>query len=240
MTIKFLGSPKSLRSKLLEERPPWLVFEQKIENAEELLDICAQIGTPVIDSIVKDGSIISTQYVQAVAINGARRYTSDKFFRISATSNRFDLHTDCASSRHPPRYVFLHCVQPASKGGVSLLSSVAEKLNHLPLQLIVDLKETVYRFGHGMEPVLSEESGKTKIRFNLYENVKYDINNMKRKDPRRWLILTQFLFFAKKFSSTVYLRRNQCLIIDNWRSLHGRSSFSTDSNRLLLRARINL
>ncbi len=148
-------------------------------------------------------------------------------------------HSEAYEFDIPPRYVLLACREPDKFGhGLTVLSDMHHFLTTLKsseLQFITT-KKYLFHSNSGLQKKgfyresLSSIYDKEKRIFRYsYNNMSYDMHDEKTKN-----ILSKIKDYYINNSSTILLKRNQFIIIDNYRMLHGRTSF-LDPNRWLER-----
>lgn len=134
----------------------------------------------------------------------------------------FPLHTDMAHWCVPPRCLMLRCIQPDIRVKTTILPSkvVLEDEDE------IDVKRSLFRPRHRLEERLTV--------MRLYEDGKF------RWDP---VFIEPLNALARELSERVRTRiqktrpieisldhRGECLIIDNWAVLHGRTSVEDESS----------
>jgi alpha-ketoglutarate-dependent taurine dioxygenase len=159
---------------------------------------------------------------------------------LSSTADEFPLHTDDSFAPAPARFVLMHCWQAdASGGGQSWVAHVDAVLAIAPPDLIERLASSPYTTPYGSALVLQRDAQNAwRLRFNLRDMIGFAklrfqvISEQKRKD------LTAFGELAMQCVKRISLERGDCIVVDNHRVLHGRSSFDAKSGRLIKRLRI--
>jgi alpha-ketoglutarate-dependent taurine dioxygenase len=155
---------------------------------------------------------------------------------LSASNLVFPLHTDCSYLDKPADVVTLYCVQNSESGGESLLLNINKIIPLLPhdcLQLLLAPKFRIYSKEY---PIL-EQSGPLYL-------VRYSIDEMLSSYPepeheslRSTLEPLHNLLNDSSHYITTKLQPNDCLLVNNRTSLHGRHAFELNSKRVFLRAR---
>jgi alpha-ketoglutarate-dependent taurine dioxygenase len=162
---------------------------------------------------------------------------------LSTSADDFPLHTDDTFARSPVRSVLMHCWQAdAAGGGVSRVAHVADILAGLAPATVERLRLPDFPSPFGPAPVLFEpEAGDHAgpcIRFNHRDFVSYGERYGPALAPDQLAALDQVLAAANACVREMMLSREDCLVVDNRRVLHGRSAFSPRSGRLLKRLRV--
>jgi alpha-ketoglutarate-dependent taurine dioxygenase len=156
---------------------------------------------------------------------------------ILSTSNLvFPLHTDCSYLEKPADVVTLYCIENAEHGGESLLVNVNEIVPHLPpgyAEFLLTEKFTVYSKAY---PVLEKEGGRYTVRFSPDEILASYPEGEKEAVKEKLKPLTYLLDNPAHYKM-VKLSPDECLIVNNRSSLHGRTAFEANSRRVFLRAR---
>jgi hypothetical protein len=162
---------------------------------------------------------------------------------LSTSADEFPLHTDDTFARSPVRSVLMHCWQAdAAGGGVSRVAHVADILAGLAPATVDRLRVPDFPSPFGLAPVLfAPEAGHGNapcIRFNQRDFVSYGERYGPTLAPDQLAALEQVLDAASRCVQELMLSREDCLVVDNRRVLHGRTAFSPRSGRLLKRLRV--
>lgn len=177
--------------------------------------------------VVEDGAV---QRVQDLARMARDRYGKSL---LSAGHAEFAPHSDEAFLAEPARWVLLHCWQPDPAGaGLSRLARRDEiwaLADRSARQLLTAL---ALPYPCGEFPVLDAQG---RLRFNRNDC-------LAAAAPARQAALATALaplqaLFAEAACSLA-LAAGDLLVIDNWRTLHGRDAFAAGSPRLLKRLRL--
>jgi len=142
------------------------------------------------------------------------------------TSDKLLLHTDRGtSSEIPPKYLLLYCEEASIDGGESILVDGYKVLNDLEnsnetlVEYFFSNNECIY--DNGCEKysgaVIDEFQGEYILRIYLDKRVV--------KDTFYYLNLEYFNTLLNKYKFEIVLKKNQALIINNWRFIHGRNKF---------------
>lgn len=148
----------------------------------------------------------------------------------------FPLHSDEAFAALPCRYVLLHCwrADPAG-GGVSLLATRER------IEALGDVDT-----GHALRslPLAYPFGQTTTLLPGLLRYNRSEIESLRQRrdlplppETRAWLDRFDALFAAA--AERVLLEPGDLLLIDNHRTLHGRTAFAAGSPRLLKRVRVD-
>lgn len=149
--------------------------------------------------------------------------------------SKLELHTDRSSERDPPNIVILACAEPASNGGISILSDSLPVINYMAKNHSAELdllySEDCY-FGNARTPyrILTRTSLGTVVRFRL-DNLGFYPRTM-------WAAIELFHQLLMRSDCRFHLRKDTMFVIDNHRVLHGRTEYSGD--RTVLRAHISI
>lgn len=145
------------------------------------------------------------------------------------STGEFPLHADTAHWPTPCHYIILGCVNPGDSGRATIL------LNASVLPFTDDevslLKTEPFRVSNGRKSFFAT------IRSNRSEFFRIDPGCMQPTSPRGYeaLALLSQEHWADSTLRFVW-SKGDILVIDNWRTIHGReSASSSDSNRELLR-----
>jgi len=159
---------------------------------------------------------------------------------LSTMAIAHHLHTDESFFEVPSRYVLLHCwhADPAG-GGDSLFSNIVAILDRLEPWAADACFRTNFEWRQVKAPILTPMPGRPwpKVRFNLREVL--DSHPGNGGDERARLVADHFSQAAAAAAVRVPMAAGDCIILDNWRVLHGRTPFSPGSPRLLKRVGVD-
>ncbi|PKL76116.1 MAG: hypothetical protein CVV27_11910 [Candidatus Melainabacteria bacterium HGW-Melainabacteria-1] len=150
----------------------------------------------------------------------------------------FPGHTDCADHAEPSDTVLLLCQQPAVSGGESFVAPLDEILKHLSLSDLLALQAPRFYFRYGYLPVLSASKGLHRIRYNrLMFEMFQPPEQLAELNP----LLDRLDQAIQAVAFHFRLTAGDCLILDNQRSVHGRTAFepAAESARLMKRVRLS-
>jgi len=178
----------------------------------------------------KNGSK-KNKYAEISAIPHATFYISSNLAQ--------PVHTDEAYTNCHPRYVGLHCLKEAEAGGVSIIVP----LSSLYQSLLTHFGDEVnLLFNKEAITVHGADGIKTKsILFKLKDNsIGISYTTVLKQMHCSKEVLRMFDFIAEYIHNPIHqqrfiLKKNQILIVDNCKVLHGRTAFIHDAGRLLHR-----
>lgn len=225
-------------------------FNVDIENIEEchekFLKISKLIGTPI-------GHDINNKIIWDIKSNPK----SVSFVKTySEHTHEAELHTDSQYSDYPEDYFGLLTIKKATcGGGISYLLSLKQILSDIRAlkngaEIERILSETDYPFivpnvfkkskGEGNEynygPILRENE--IRFRVDTFEKAIKLKGNLCTKDQIYAYKQLKKIILENENTQKFYLENKDLIFINNKTMLHGRSEF-TDSNRHLLRIRMN-
>jgi alpha-ketoglutarate-dependent taurine dioxygenase len=159
--------------------------------------------------------------------------------RYSFTNQQMDLHTDSTFDARPHELVAMQLVRVDPDGGDSLIAPVENVLAELDDEVKQILAEPNFPFGPGLFPILWQEHDAPNIRYyrSQIDSARENGGHMSERSLEALNSLdavlrradTVFHFHAEA-GETVYMH--------NTKVLHGRTSFSEHSDRLMYRLRI--
>lgn len=224
-----------------------LYFTDKIEQLSSLVDkngfaIFRANKTLSLLSIVQymrktfgpslKDSGIAKKYLARVAPN-----SSKKFYINSSLAQ--PLHTDEGYRKNFPHYTSLYCIEPDLNGGVSVLVDGRELIEHLRLRY----KELIAlafdnNFMH-LETAVGELS--KALLFHMpdgsvgisYSPILKQIHSS--ADGLRLISAVNEYIHDTRNQLRIKLRKNELLVMNNCRMLHGRTEFDANNQRLLVR-----
>jgi len=204
------------------EKEGWVLLQSAIgEDAEEsIITLARALGKPI-PSRPRNELIDKLQPVPA---SSARSFSLSRRHGAGA----FPFHTDTAHWRTPARFIVIGCVNPGAGGRATLLI----RMNDLGLD-----KQDKELLNSG---VFLVRNG----RASWYSTVLCRDQPFVRFDPACMIAATPLgdsasLMLQKRCAVCqpirIKWRKDDVLIIDNWKLLHGRESAVSDYDRVLLR-----
>ncbi len=224
---------ESLRARLAEQG--WLLVAGVpcwIGNTA-LLDLAATIGPikshgPYRGDLAREGESVNI-------IRALPEPIPDMSGKIMLSTMAIDhhMHTDESFFATPSRYVLLHCWRPdPAGGGLNTVADLADVLARLTDAERADCARLRYGWRGVEAPIVVAPpgGGPPRVRFNVREA------QCLERDPAAGDALAQrFAHAAEEAAVGLALGPGDCLVLDNWRVLHGRTAFAPDSPRLLKR-----
>jgi alpha-ketoglutarate-dependent taurine dioxygenase len=178
--------------------------------------------------------------------------SADPSAAVSVTARAFDLHTDGSGMLQPPGIVVLACVvaTPPGCGGESLLLSAEAVIDHLRTRAgdaaVAALAEPVHRTqvmlpsgAWAMRSVAITEHGPGGWGLRYRDSLVATLLTGKGLAPRNVRALAALREAVRSLEPTrVALNPGDVLVIDNRRTLHGRTAFDERHPRHLRRMKI--
>ncbi|MFK7824302.1 MAG: TauD/TfdA family dioxygenase [Oligoflexales bacterium] len=184
------------------------------------------LGEPVRDSGVED-----SLHTTIASVNQGRYFSNSCYTQ--------PLHMDDAHCHQIPRLITLHCVRPANKGGVSTLLKFAD-IEEQILPSYADVFEKLFD-----KNCLRIRGMKGELNRPLLEHLEEDYLGMAfpaileglSADARIEQLYREVYSYIHNPKNQIRfsMKPNEVLIIDNFRTFHGRTSFPASSSRLLYR-----
>lgn len=160
---------------------------------------------------------------------------------ISTRLGTADLHTDSAGTTDPEPKFALFCLNPANKGGDSVIVDSSIVLDALQAEHPIEYRQLfrerlLWRNGSNVfsRQLVWLDNGHRKIayRSDLIEPKGETQSGSKMSG----LVLFEKFISSSKYQQTIKLKADDFLLVDNQRILHGRTEFN-DISRHLLRIR---
>lgn len=201
-----------------------------------LLAIARALGTVSMHALPWRSGLVEEAGVQRVAALAST--PGDQFGKplLSAHHTTFPLHSDEAFAARPCRYVLLHCWQADPDGGGQSLLATRQRIEALA-DAATRHALLAERFDYPCGP--SVTLAPALMRYNRQE-----VEGQQRRhyghllaETQPWLDRLDAAFLAA--AEHVSLAPGDLLIVDNHRTLHGRSAFAAGSPRLLKRVRVD-
>ena len=148
---------------------------------------------------------------------------------LVTSDKELDMHTDHSKAK----YIIWHCLKQTSIGGYSLVLDTKKVLQKLSkkekqeLEKIQLFEHKIFKDDLESYPMLSKVNGKNKMYYSFW------FINSKNKDNKVFLKFKGIVDEMEKIK--IRLNKNDVLIIDNGRMLHGRTEILGNKNRHLKR-----
>lgn len=135
--------------------------------------------------------------------------------------DEFPFHTDLAHWYVPPRYLFLRCAVPAPDVETKLIDS---------RDICGDIEASILSRSH-FKPRKRLDRAANLLKVKQGEIFRWDSIFIEpaNSNAEELKLKIQYAISSAKYISLNLDRNGQCLLIDNWRMLHGRSAVSTKS-----------
>jgi alpha-ketoglutarate-dependent taurine dioxygenase len=203
----------------------WVVLPGvlKEDHERKLLDMAQAFGEPV----ASRPSGPRVDRLAPVTANHSHPRSLSRVFGMGV----FPLHTDTAHWPIPARFVLLACVSPGRAGRKTLLLSISD----------LSLEPEEHRLL--LSGVFLVRNGKN----SFYASVLSVDRPFIRLDPgcmspatsegsRAWEMISRKTQHARP--TAVIWQPGDVLVIDNWRTLHGREAANGDEDRLIIRVMV--
>jgi alpha-ketoglutarate-dependent taurine dioxygenase len=238
-TITFANTPAFFvrLHKLTDTEDAILVRHLPLDNAV-LVRLARRLGPLSSAGIGTNKAVVEDQYVHRIS-NSFSIADEQGYPIISTTSDAFPLHTDCFFHFAPIPFVILHCWIPSDGGGVTLLSSVDDIVGELSQSTIRHLQECFVYTPYGSVPLLLKDGHSYRIQYNRHHINKFSSFYNKEYSDHELGLFDLLDHVALRVSMCTALSKEDCLIINNQRCLHGRTAFPVTGSRLLKRILID-
>lgn len=145
----------------------------------------------------------------------------------------FPMHTEAAYWREPARYVFLFCVTPGRGRRPTVLLDITPRLSSQEVALLATELWVVGRTRHPfIAPVLDFVRSRPRLRFDL------ECMKPAQRRSRSEVLLRRLVESEERVQ--IEWKRHDLLIIDNFRTLHGRGvADAPDPDRHLRRVLVS-
>lgn len=216
----------------LATAPHGVIVTQMPDQADHqpLLALAQALGTPLQEAHNLDGGPVCEVRVEKG--EGLIAYANTPYY--------FPAHTDLAELASPPAGVLLHCIRPATQGGDSFVIPVAELVDELSHAARKLLSQPCALLREAFLPVLWQSpQGDWCMRYNrMMTELSRRIQGLE-SDPMT-AVWDQLDSLISEKIHPFALQAGDCLILDNHRTLHGRTAFVDNGQRLLKRVRLNI
>ncbi len=204
---------------------------------DQSLEILASMFGAIRDPGVGMSSALRNEGIYTVQVRNAGKGILDDFGNViySSTSDPFELHTDAYNSNIPPRYVLLRRTDSSTESPLSMVADGRDALSPLDVPAQVVLRQPSFPSANGLVPIVISTTAGTNIRFNSAEIGRWQVPCGVSLSVDAVQAISAFLSATRRSLRKFVLRQFECLILDNWRMLHGRSALSTTSTRTVQR-----
>jgi alpha-ketoglutarate-dependent taurine dioxygenase len=199
-----------------------------------LLGIAEDLGAVIEPGVgmergAHDGRIYSVE-----ARDGAGQRDRHGNLILSTTTAKFPLHTDGYNRADPPRYVLLMRADRSNDQTESFTCDAFAAIGDLPRDTVEVLKRPFFPSARGSVALIDRSNGTDRLRFNRHEIDNWSAHNgvLEKYAARAVDALEGALIRQQKSFRIEY---GQCLVLDNWRFCHGRTTIAAGSKRVLRR-----
>ena len=194
------------------------------------LEVASDVGTIIDLDVLLPGSGIPT--VQRLTPREESEALESRYSGVFGLSE-FPLHTDLAHWAMPPRYFMLRCIRGASDVTTRLLpaSAVVGAVGDTILRRALVKPRRASRHGNaGLLPLLFFSGQTNGLRWDSLfltpmNTAAHDVMDFMTGNEGTWSELKEI----------VLVRPGDTLIVDNWRTLHGRSDAAAGRKRIIER-----
>lgn len=149
--------------------------------------------------------------------------------QISSSSKKeLEMHTETAFHQWLPQYVFLLCLRGDENAGTTFVD-IVELLSNLSPDDVEILHSDIFTTSIDMS-FLSDSQTDSSITLSILKNnassIRYDKNLMRSSNPEGQAVLDKIARLTEELKYTVYLQAGQMAVIENWRTIHGRTVFT--------------
>ncbi len=201
-----------------------------------LLAVARALGTVSLRALPHRSGLVESEGVQRVAALASP--PADQFGKplLSGHHAAFPLHSDEAFAIRPCRYVLLHCWSADPEGGGQSLLARRERIEALADAAILNGLLSL-RLDYPCGPSSTLSAGL--MRYNRLEVEGHGQRRQGRLEAQTQEWLDRFDATFAVAAESVTLAPGDLLIVDNHRTLHGRTAFAAGSPRLLKRVRVD-
>ncbi|MGK7897246.1 MAG: TauD/TfdA family dioxygenase [Xenococcus sp. (in: cyanobacteria)] len=223
-------------STALENHPHFVVVNgyPAIDDRENL----TSLGQAICDVNSSPEKVSFTR----VRINQTKANFDSTATRYSRTHLPLIPHTDSSYNLKPHEVVAFQCIVSDETGGESIIIPVEDILEKIDSNCLELLHDRVYPFEEDSYPIIFGESGDEHIR---YYRAQIDrtiglTGKLLSEQHRNAIDQLDNLLQSTELGNRVHLQPGQIIFAHNTKVLHGRTGFSPESDRLLLRIRLHI
>jgi hypothetical protein len=226
-------------AKTLTQRATYIVTDYPVQTNDALFTYAAElkIGRPDVRAAFPERPPLM-HLVQELPTPKLNQFGHKM---LSTTNGFFPLHTDEYYHNKPSRFVLLLCITPADDGGTTLVAHIDDIVSDLDAPTRSALMQPVFPTQVGPKPILEETADGWYMRFNELEirRAKDFTGTRNRPLPKESIAaIIAMREAAERHIRRYDLKAGDCLVIHNYRTLHGRTEFSGKARRLMRRVRI--
>jgi len=232
----FISNVKSFVS-----NPGCLIIENFDSDLEKglLQNLAKSLGKISLSGINVSGNVLEDGFIHRVEVKEEALKDKSGYNILSSTAEVFPCHTDDYFSENPVDVVILHCVIPDEFGGESIIAYLKNILDFLATKTIKILSQQTFPSHFGKVSILEKDINGYKIRYNRLEIERASKITGISLNEKQITALDHLDNAINKTQIIFKLKKNDCLVLNNKKLVHGRTAISKDSNRLLRRVRIN-
>ncbi|MGK7884100.1 MAG: TauD/TfdA family dioxygenase, partial [Crocosphaera sp.] len=215
-----------------------------IENRSNLINLSQAIRGIASGKLISEINFKNQDKVSftQVRIDEKKARAQTHVTQYSRTHQPLSAHTDSSYLSHPHELVAFQCIVKAETGGLSIMIPVEDILKKIDREVLALLKAPVYPFGDEPFPIIYGEPGHEKIRYyrsQIEQMLEKGAEPLSSEYLSAMETLDQVLQQTDEFPQ-FQLQPGQMLFMNNTKVLHGRTGFSTESDRLLYRVRVHI
>jgi alpha-ketoglutarate-dependent taurine dioxygenase len=154
---------------------------------------------------------------------------------LSTTASEFPLHTDGYNRAEPPRHVLLMRADRSNDQTESFTCDASAAVGDLPEDAVEILKRPLFPSAKGPVALLDRSNGIERLRFNRHEIDNWSKHGFGMLEEPAVRAITALEGELSRRKESFLIEPGQCLLLDNWRSCHGRSALTVGSKRVLRR-----
>jgi hypothetical protein len=227
--------------KFYVSNPGCLIVENLNSDLEQghLQNLAKSLGKISLSGVNVPGNVLEDGFIHRVEVKDEPLKDKSGYNILSSTAEVFACHTDDYFSENPVDVVILHCVIPDEFGGESIIAYINNIIDILDKNTIEILSQPTYPAHFGKVSILEKDNNEYKIRYNRLEIERASEITGISLNEEQLNALDKLDNAINKARIIFKLKKNDCLILNNKKLVHGRTSISKGSNRLLRRVRIN-
>lgn len=173
-----------------------------------------------------------------VRVDGDTAKKKDDVTRFSRTNQALAPHTDSSYLADPHELVAFHMIETGDGGGETTIVPVEALLEVLLAKTQARLRDAIYPFGRGVQPILFGTDDRPRIRYYRAQIDSALADGATLETEGRDAIADLDARLAEMETALTFrLEPGDILLLNNKMALHGRSGFDPASPRLLHRLR---
>jgi alpha-ketoglutarate-dependent taurine dioxygenase len=213
-----------------------VVLLNDVADDSLLIEVAEELGTVIEPGAgMKGGAHDGRIYSVESRPSGANQRDRHGNLILSTTTLKFPLHTDGYNGADPPRFVLLMRGDQSNDQTESFTCNAFAAIADLPPDIVEILKRPFFPSARGSVALLEQSKGIERLRFNRHEIDNWATHDAGLFEEAAVRAVDALEGALIRHQERFRIEYGQCLVLDNWRSCHGRGTVAAGSKRVLRR-----